>query len=122
MTDGSIIEAGYYQIAWLVDGTAAFGLLPACWHLVRRFKSSDVRWYLMSVLAVGMAVPSWENGDNAYWAPAILVGAFDFLDGIDKGLNVALEKALISLWPIAGFIAVASVLLLLKRIVRRVRA
>lgn len=122
MTDGSIIAAGYYQIAWLIYGFAGIGLMLAVWRIVRRFKSSDVRWYLMSVLAVGMAVPSWEQGDNAYIAPAILVGAFDFLDGIDKGFNVALEKALDSLWPIAAFFVIATTLLLVKRVVKRIRS
>lgn len=122
MTDGSIIEAGYYQIAWLIYGLAGLGLMLAVWQIVRRFKSNDIRWYLMSVLAVGMAVPSWEQGDNAYVAPAILVGAFDFLDGLDKGFDLALEKALSSLWPIAAFFVIASMMLLLKRVVQRIRS
>ncbi len=121
MTDGSIINAGYYQLAWLVYGVSALGLMLVFWRIVRRFHSPDVRWYLMSVLAVGMAVPSWEQGEHAYTAPAILVGAFDFLDGLDKGLPAAIEKATESLWPIAGFILVATFVLIIRRLFFRIR-
>ena len=116
MTDGSIINAGYYQLAWLIYAVAALGLLLVFWRIVRRFHSADIRWYLMSVLASGLVVPRWGQGEFAYSAPAILVGAFDFLDGLDKGLPAAIDRASESLWPIAALIGIATLALVIRRL------
>ena len=78
------------------------------WQLLRLLKSKNVKRFLISILAIGIFTPTWQSGEESFIAPAILVGAFDFLDGLDRGLAAGLNEALKSLLPMALLIFIST--------------
>ena len=108
MTDGSLIGAEHYQLAWLIYILAGLGFIFCCWQIIRHFKSKNLRRYLVVFLACGIFTPSWQTGDDSFIAPAILVGGFDFLDGLDKGLAFAIQLSMKSLMPMVLLILISA--------------
>jgi len=108
MRSDSLIGAEYYQLGWLIYIAAGIGLIVCFWQLIKLFKSPRIRRFLVSVMAIGIFTPTWQAGEESFIAPAILVAAFDFLDGIDKGLAAGVEIALKSLLPMILFVCISA--------------
>jgi len=76
---------------------------------------------LLAVLAILLFTP-WQGTDpQPFLAPAVVVAAFDFLDGLDKGFAAAVNVALTTLTPMIFALLVASVLAVVSGIVRVMR-
>ena len=108
MTEMSVVGAEHYQLAWLIYCLAGAGFLAACWQLLKLISRAGLKWFLFSVLFFGIFTPSWGVVEgHRFIAPAVLVAAFDFLDGLDKSLGYAIKVALDSLVLLVGLIVLS---------------
>lgn len=118
MRSDSLIGAEYYQLGWLIYIIAGIGLIVCFWQLIRLLKSPYLKRFLVSILAIGIFTPTWQSGEEAFIAPAILVGAFDFLDGLDKGLAAGINIALKSVLPMILLMVISSCIFVGLKIVQ----
>ena len=120
MNEVSVIGAGHYQLAWLIYLLAGTGFMLAAWQLLKLIRRDGIRWFLMSLLFFGIFTPAWGVvAEHRFVAPAILVAAFDFLDGLDKGVAFAVRAAMESLLLVLVLIFLSAAVIIVRHTLRR---
>ena len=117
-----MIEVQNYLIAWLIYVVAGLVFMFAMSRIFRNIKPIELKGMLFGWMAVIIFVPYRGHEPAPFMAPAILVAAFDFLDGLDKGMDSALALVMDRLQiSILAFILVtiAGVAALIVRFSRR---
>ena len=85
-----MIDVQNYMIAWLIYVVAGVVFMFAMSRIFRNIKPIELKGMIFGWAAVIIFVPYRGHEPAPFLAPAVLVAAFDFLDGLDKGMDSAL--------------------------------
>ncbi|WP_428241637.1 hypothetical protein [Gynuella sp.] len=117
-----MIDVQSYMVAWLIYIAAGLVFMLAASRILRGIKPVELKGIVFGWMAVIIFVPYRGHEPAQFIAPAILVAAFDFLDGLDKGLDNALalvlERMQISILAFI-LVTIAGVAALIIRMSRR---
>lgn len=108
-----------YYLAWGIYLIAGAGVLLAWWQVVKLFKRIELRLLWMALMAIVIFTPWHASEPVPFFAPAVIVAAFDFLDGLDRGLFAALMIVLNRLLPMILAILLVSIAAVVAMLIRK---
>lgn len=109
-----MIYQDLYWNAALAYGAAALGFAVVVWKVGTKLPWRPLGWWLMWLYLCVIFTP-WQGTDpEVYYAPVIIVAAFDFLD-------VGIAPTLALLQPMFAALIVGTLVIVIAAIVARVR-
>ncbi len=109
-----MIYQDLYMNSALFYFAGVLGFWLCVWKISTKLPWRPLRWWLTWLYLCVVLTPWQSSGADAYYAPAIIVAAFDFLD-------VGIQQSLLVLKPMINALVVGTAVIVLLAIVLKIR-